>query len=210
MVHTWQLSPSYHGVEHHLWHAETLSHQVHLVPVWELVNLLEIGWSLLSGLQGTSIVVGDKIAACLLHVSDDLLLRGRDHGHTTLRQDLDHVLGEVSAGQIQSLNRMGHGEAFVDRHHMRHTIPAVQHGTSRAAVRIQRHDSLDDNVRSWDAELFKQHLDHPFPVLPWVHRCLADNNGVLFWIHAQGIEECVVPHLFHVAPVFHNPVLNRV
>mmetsp|Transcript_142582 Transcript_142582/g.397265 ORF Transcript_142582/g.397265 Transcript_142582/m.397265 type:complete len:205 (+) Transcript_142582:2-616(+) len=76
MVNAGQLAASQHGVKHHLGYSEALCDQVHLVPIRELINLLEVRGSFLSSLQCVIVIIFDDITGRLLHVSDDLLLRG--------------------------------------------------------------------------------------------------------------------------------------
>mmetsp|Transcript_156616 Transcript_156616/g.284961 ORF Transcript_156616/g.284961 Transcript_156616/m.284961 type:complete len:220 (+) Transcript_156616:673-1332(+) len=123
---------------------------------------------------------------------------------------LHHVFREVSACQIQSLDRVRQAVALVARHHMGNTIAAVHHASCGATLRIESHHSLDDYKCGRHAELFKKHLNHPLSILPRIHGSLCDNHGVLLRVDSQLVEEGVVPNLLHVIPICHDAVLNGI
>ena len=65
--------------------------------------------------------VEGNVAQLLLDVSDNLALGSSMEGVASFGQDLHHVVGEVSASQVQSNDRVRQGVALVDRHRVGHT-----------------------------------------------------------------------------------------
>mmetsp|Transcript_100753 Transcript_100753/g.260315 ORF Transcript_100753/g.260315 Transcript_100753/m.260315 type:complete len:371 (-) Transcript_100753:139-1251(-) len=210
LMYARQLTTAEHRVEEHLGHPESLRGEGHLVPIWHLINLLVVRGLRPHFLHELFHFALAHVAHGLLHVAHDLPLRRGGHHVTALGQDLDHVLGEIPPSQVQPLDGVGQRKPLIHRNHVRDTVAAVHNASRGAAVRVQRHDCLDDHEASWTAELLEQHLHHPLAVLLGVHRSLADDHGVLLGVHAQGVVKGVMPHLLHISPVFHDAMLNRV
>ena len=60
------------------------------------------------------------------------------------------------------------------------------------------------------ASLSKDNLCHLLAVGLGVQRGFGQKDGVLLWRYTELIIECMVPNLFHVIPVGHNAMLDRV
>ena len=72
----------------------------------------------------------------LLDLPDDLKLGGGVEVHAFLAQQQAQVAGHVSAGHIHPHDAVGHGEALVHRHRVRHPITRIQHHTCCATCGI--------------------------------------------------------------------------
>ena len=101
-------------------------------------------------------------------------------------------------------------EPLVNRHNMGHTIARVEYASGRAARSIEREDSLDGDVERGRIERLEHDLRHLLAVSLGVHRCLGEEDGVLFGRDAQLVEEGMVPDLLHVVPVGYYAVLDGV
>ena len=64
----------------------------------------------------------------------------------TLCEDLHQVVGQVTAGQVQTEDGVGQGIALVDWHSVGHTITRVEHDSGGTARGVQRQHSLDGDV----------------------------------------------------------------
>mmetsp|Transcript_106592 Transcript_106592/g.270697 ORF Transcript_106592/g.270697 Transcript_106592/m.270697 type:complete len:208 (+) Transcript_106592:38-661(+) len=97
-VNARELSPTEHGVEQHLRNSKPLRVQRHHLAVGHGVVLLVLRGLVLRVLEGLLEAILTDIAASLLHVPNNLLLRGRLHDEAAFCQDLDHVFRKITAG----------------------------------------------------------------------------------------------------------------
>lgn len=178
------------------------------LSVWELVRLLELR-RLGSGLDLLLEVEGD-VTELLLDVSDDFSLGGGGEWVTSLHQDLDQVVGQVSSGKIETENGVRKRETFVDGNSVGDTISRVEHDTGRSSGGVQGENGLDGNVERWGVEGLEHDLGHLLSVLLGVERSLGEEDWVLFRGNSQLVVEGVVPDLLHVVPVRDDTVLNGV
>merc|ERR1719183_1451429 len=100
--------------------------------------------------------------------------------------------------------------ALIDWHSVGNTITGVHHNASGAARCVEREHSLNSHIHRWDIECVEHDLCHALAVGLWVHRCLGEQNWVLLRRHAELIVKGMVPDLFHVIPVSHDAMLNRI
>ncbi|CEO94454.1 hypothetical protein PBRA_000239, partial [Plasmodiophora brassicae] len=129
----------------------------------------------------------------LLDVADDFALGRRRERVPALGQDLHQVVGDVPAGDVETLDGVRQGVPFVDRDRVGDTVAGVQDDTGCSAGRVQRQD-----------------LRHLLAVGLRVQRRLRQHDRVLLGGDAQLVVERVVPDLLHVVPVRHDAVLDRV
>merc|ERR1712124_128825 len=144
LVHTLGLLANQGWVEEHLGAAESLVSDLHRAAVGQLVHLLAFRGLLV--LLHLGVEVKGHVGELLLDVTHDLTLGCGGERVTSFVQDLHHVLGEVAASKIDTLDGVGKGVTFVDRHGVGHTITRVKHDTSGTAGRVQRKHSLDVHV----------------------------------------------------------------
>lgn len=196
------------GLEQGLGTAETLVTDSDDLSVRELVALLELralGRSLELALK----VEGD-ITELFLDVAHDFALGGGGERVATLHEDLDEVLGQVTAGKVETENGVGERETLVDGHSVGDTVTRVEDDTGSTTRRVQRQDGLDRDVERGRVERLKHDLSHLFAVLLGVQGRLGQQDGVLLGRDTELVVEGVVPDLFHVVPVGHDTVLDGV
>ena len=126
------------------------------LTVGELVALLQ-GWG--GGGRGHLLLeVEGDVAQLLLDVTHDFTLSGGGEWITTLGEDLHQVVGQVTAGQVQTEDGVGQGVTLVDGHGVGDTIAGVQHDTGGTTAGVQGEHSLDGDVHSRRIEGFKHDL----------------------------------------------------
>ena len=150
------------------------------------------------------------IAKLLLDVPDNFTFGAGVEGITTLHQALDQMVGKVTTGKVQTENRMGECETFVDGDSVGNTITRVQDDTGRATRGVEGQDGLDGNVEGRCVKGLEHNLGHLFTVSLGVEGCLSEQDGVLFRSNTEFIVEGVMPNLFHVIPVCDDTVLDGV
>ena len=85
------------------------------------------------------------VAQLLLDVTHDLTLGRRHEAVAALRQDLHQVVGQVTAGQIETQDGVRQRVALVDRYRVRHTVAGVEHDAGRTTAGVQRQHGLDSD-----------------------------------------------------------------
>merc|ERR1712187_581346 len=154
--------------------------------------------------------VQSDIAQFFLDVSDDFSFSGGDERVPSVRQDLHQVVGQVSAGQVQSHDSVGEGITFEDGDVVGNTITRVQDNTGGSAGGVQGEDGLDSNVHGRQVESFKHDLSHLFSVSLGVQGSFSQQSGAFFGGNSQFVVVSVVPDLFHIIPVGNDTVFNGV
>merc|ERR1719220_1463227 len=138
------------GLEESLGTAESLVTDLDHLAVRKLVGLLD-GAGGLGGFHLLLEVQGD-VAKLLFDVPDDLQLGGGGEGVlSTLSHQLLEVVGEVSAGQVQSEDGVGEGVAFIDGTSVGDTVTGVHHDTGGTAGGVQGEHGLDGDVHGGGA-----------------------------------------------------------
>merc|ERR1712098_947200 len=170
---------------------------------------------LLKGSGGSSsghllLEVKGNIAELLLDVTNDLPLGGGGEGVATLSQDLHEVVGQLTAGKVETYNGVGKGITFIDGDTVGDTISRVHDNASGTARGIEGEDSLDGNIHGWAVEGLEHDLGHLLPVGLGVEGSLSQEDGLLLRGHTELIVEGVVPDLLHVIPVGDDAMLHGV
>jgi hypothetical protein len=178
------------------------------LSVWKLVRLLELR-RLGSSLELLLEVEGN-VTELLLDVTDDFLLGRSGELVSTLHEDLDEVVGQITSGKVETENGMGKGETLVDGDSVRNTVSRVEDDTSGTTGSVQGEDGLDRDVESRGVEGLEHDLRHLLSVLLGVKGSLGKENGVLLRSDTELVVESVVPDLLHVVPVGNDTVLNGV
>merc|ERR1712176_105956 len=208
LVDTLGLHTEEGGLEEGLGAAEALVADGDDLTIGKLVVLLE-GRAGGGGLHLGLKVEGD-VGELLLDVTDNLALGGGGEGVATLGEDLHHVVGEVTAGKVETENGVGKRVTFVDGHGVGHTITRVEHDTGGTAGHVEREHGLDGDVHGGGVEGLEHDLGHLLTVGLGVEGGLGEEDGVLLGGDAELVVEGVVPDLLHVIPVGHDTVLNGV
>merc|ERR1712173_275867 len=112
LMDTSRLHTQERGMEEGLRATESLVTDGDDLTIRKLVGLLE-GGGRGSGLHLLLEVKGD-VGELLLDVTDDFTLGGGGERVTTLGEDLHHVVGQITAGKIQTEDGVGKGITFVD------------------------------------------------------------------------------------------------
>ena len=181
------------GLEEGLGAPEPLVADGDHLAVGELVALLE------AGAGGSSahllLKVQGNVAEFLLDVTDDLTLGSGGEGVATLGEDLHEVVGQVTAGQIQTEDGVGKGVSLVDGHSVGDTITRVEHDTGGTSRGVQGQHSLDGHIHGWGVEGLEHDLGHLLTVGLGIEGSLSQQHRVLLWGHTQLIVEGVMPDL---------------
>ncbi|KAF0726535.1 hypothetical protein Ae201684_015163 [Aphanomyces euteiches] len=195
-------------LEQHFRGTETFVADDNDVTIGQFVTLFETR-RFGSGLHFLVVVESD-VGQLFLDVTHDFAFGGGGEGVTTFGQDLHHEVGQVATSQVQTDNSVGKSITFVDGHSVGDTITRVQHATSGTAGSVQRQHGLDVHVHGRHVEGFEHDLGHAFTVGLGVQRSFRQQHRVFFRGDTQFVVESVVPNLFHIVPVGHNTVFNRV
>ena len=107
-------------LEHGLGATESLVTDGDDLPIGQLVALLEGGGG--SGGLHLLVEVQGDVAELLLDVTDDLSLGGGDEAVASLCEDLHEVVGQVTAGKIETVDSVGKGVTLVDGYGVGDTI----------------------------------------------------------------------------------------
>ena len=144
------------GLEHGLRTSESLVGDSDDLPIRKLVALLQAG----TGCSGIhfSFEIQSNINQFLFDVTHDLPFGSGGKGVATLGQNLHQVVGQVSAGQIETNDSMGKSVTLVDGNSVRYTITAVHDNSRGPPGSVQRQHSLDGDVHGWCVEGFEHDL----------------------------------------------------
>ncbi len=207
-VDTLELKTNEGRLEEELRAAETLVADGDDVAIGKLVRLLALVGAL--GLGQLSLVVLSDVGETLLDVTDNLTLGGGGEGVATLGEDLDHVVSEVTAGKVETLDGVGESITLIDGDGVGDTITRVHDDTGGAAGSVEGKDGLNGDVGGGDAEGVEHDLNHLLTVGLGVEGGLSKEDGVLLGGNTELVEEGVVPDLLHIVPVGDDTVLNGV
>jgi hypothetical protein len=196
------------GLEQDLGATETLVTDGDDLTIRQLVGLLELGRG--GSLLHLGIEVEGNVTELLFDVTNDFTLGGGGEGITTLGQDLHHVVGQVTAGQVQTQDSVGKGITFVDGDGVGDTITGVQDDTGGTAGSVQGQDGLNGDVHGGGVEGLEHDLSHLLTVGLGVQGGLGEEDGVLLGGDTELVVEGVVPDLLHIVPVGDDTVLNGV
>merc|ERR1711887_253421 len=114
------------------------------LAIGKFIRLLKGGGGSSSG--HLLLEVKGNIAELLLDVTDNLTLSGGGERITTLGEDLNQVVGELSSSKIKAHNSMRKGITFIYWDTMRDTISRVHDNTGGTTRGIEGEDSLDGNI----------------------------------------------------------------
>ena len=178
------------------------------LTVGELVALLQ-GRRVRGSLELLLEIEGD-VAELLLDVTDDFTLSSGVEGITALHQVLDEELGEVTAGKIDTENRVGERETLVNGHGVGDTVTGVENDTRGTTGGVEGKYGLDSNVERGGIERLEHDLGHLFTVGLGVEGGFGEKDGVLLGGDTELVVEGVVPDLLHVVPVGDDTVLDGV
>ena len=127
-----------------------------------------------------------------------------------LGEDLDQVVGEVPAGEVDAHDGVRQRVPLVDRHGVGHPVAAVQHHPGRPPGGVEGQHGLDGDVQVGHVEGLEHDLGHALAVALRVVRGLGEQHGVLLRRDAELVVEGVVPDPLHVVPVRDDAVLDGV
>ena len=144
------------GLEHGLGTSESLVTNGDNLSVGKFVALLQAGAG--SGGAHFLLEVESNIAELFFDVPHDLTLGGGGEGVATLGQNLHEIVGQISAGQIETKDGMGKCVALIDGNGVCDTITAVHNNSCCTTRGVQRQHSLDSHVHSWSVESLKHDL----------------------------------------------------
>ena len=162
-----------------------------------------------SGLEFLLKIEGN-VAKFLLDVPDDFTFGSGVEGVTTLPQILDQVICKVTAGKVETKNRMGKGETFVDGNSVGDTITRVQYDTGGTTGGVQGQNGLNGNIESGSVEGLEHDLGHLLTVSLWVEGGLGEQDGVFLRSNTKFVVESVMPDLLHIIPVGNDTVFDGV
>lgn len=195
-------------LEESFWCTESLVADGDDLTIGKLVGLLQS-----RGLRGRLhllLEVESDVAELLLDVSNDFALGSCGEWVTTLHENLDEVLRQVTASQVETKNGVRKGVTLVDGNCVGHTVSGVEDDTSGSAGSVQGEDGLNGDVEGGGVESLEHDLRHLFTVGLWVEGSLREQDWVLLRSNSELVVEGVVPDLLHVVPVGDDTVLNGV
>lgn len=154
--------------------------------------------------------VDGNVGGGLFDLAHNLLLGARVEDVARLAQQRLQVLGDVAAGHVDALDGVADGEALVHRHGVADAVAGVKHDACRAAARVQRQHGLDGHVDGGHVEGLEEYLRGHVAVAARVEWRLGQQHGVLLAQHLEALLVDVAPDPFHLVPVRHDAVLQRV
>lgn len=176
--------------------------------IGHLVALLDGG--AFGALLELLVVVHGDVAELLLHITDDLALGGGGEVVASLGEDALEVLGQVTAGEVETEDGVGEGVALVDGDGVGDTITGIEDATGGTGGGVEGEDGLDLDVHGGDAEGLEHDLGHSLSVGLGVHGGLGQEDGMLVGGDTELVVEGVVPDLLHIVPVGDDTVLDGV
>merc|ERR1719427_200243 len=96
-------------------------------------------WPFLGRSQG-------NIAKFFLNVTDDFTFGSGNERVTTFSKDLHEVVGQVTAGQVESHDGVWEGITFIDWDVVGNTITSIKNDTSGTTGSVEGKDGLDTDV----------------------------------------------------------------
>ena len=149
-----------------------------------------------------SIVVSGDIAKLLLDVLDGLELGGRGEGVSGFEKELLAVVSDDAASDLHLLDGVRDGETLEDGDGVSDTITGVDDKTGGATIGVQRHDSLDSDVRVLHVESLEHVSHHLLSIFLRVARSLGDEDTLDFLrSDTELVVEGVMPDGLHLGPV---------
>mmetsp|Transcript_27895 Transcript_27895/g.47145 ORF Transcript_27895/g.47145 Transcript_27895/m.47145 type:complete len:253 (+) Transcript_27895:1563-2321(+) len=206
--HTALLGVNQRGVEQRLRSLKPLTTDLDHTSVRKGIVLHETG-GFLSQLALHSDIMGD-IAHLLLNLAHSFEICGAVESITSQQQELDEVVGHVTARHIETTNEILRYETIIDGNHMCHSITRVHHNSGQQTLRVQCEHRLDGDVASGELIGLEHLLDEGLAVLRGVHGGLGEQDLVVARVDLQLFKKCVVPQVFHVFPVLDDTALHRV
>jgi len=193
-------------VKESLWASELLVTDGDDVAIWELILLL-FGGGVLELLHLFLVVEGD-VAKLLLDVSDDLEFGRGGEGWSALSEDLGEISGEISSGEVVSLDGVWQRVTLVDWDGVSNTITGVDDATGDSTGGVEGEDGLDGDVELGNVEVLEEDLDHSLSVLLGVSWGLSEEGTLLVGGDAKLLVVAVMPDLLHVIPVVDDTMFN--
>ncbi len=154
--------------------------------------------------------VDGDVGELLLDVSDDFPFGGSGEVVADFGEDFDHVVGEVSAGQVDSHDGVGQRVAFENGHRVGDSVSGINHDSGRSSTRVQTQHGLNRHVELGHLEGVEHNRNHFFPVFLGVHGRFGQQTGVFVGFHSQLVLVTVVPDFLHGVPVLDDSVFDRV
>jgi len=120
---------------------------------------------------------------------------------SALEEELLHVVGEHTSGDLHLHDGVGDREALEDGDSVGDTVSGVADETSGTSSGVKGEDGLDLDGAVLHAEGLEHNLEHFLSVVLGVSGSLSEHDGVeLGGVLSQLVVEDVVPHLLHVLP----------
>eukprot|EP00962_Isochrysis_galbana_P045704 scaffold18104_cov114-Isochrysis_galbana.AAC.5 len=126
------------------------------------------------------------------------------------QQQLDQVLGQVPARNVEPLDLCREREPLVDRNDMGDPVARVDDYPCEQPLGVEREHRLDRAVHAGEVVRLEHGLHQRLAILLRVHRCLSQHDFVLRRVNLEAVEKGVVVQVGHVLPVLHDPVGDRV
>ena len=137
------------GLEQSFRRSETLAADLDLAAIRQLVRLHERGGLIRELLLDLDVVA--DIAELLLHDADRLEVSRGVKGVSSQQQELDQVLGDVAAGNVEAAGQVREREPLVDRDDVGDAVAGVDDDTGEQALCVQRQHGLHCHVNPLEA-----------------------------------------------------------
>jgi hypothetical protein len=207
-VNTSSLEAQHAGLEECFGAPEPLVADGDDLSIRKFVTLLEAG--ALSRKLNLVLEVESDVAELLLDISHHLAFSGSVERVSALGENLDQVIGQVTASEVESLDRMREREAFIDGHSVGDTIAGVQNDTSGTTRGVEGEDCLDGDVERGGIERLEHDLSHLLPVGLGIERSFGEKNWMFLRSDAKLVVEGVMPDLLHVIPVGNDAMFDGI
>ena len=195
-------------LEESLWASEPLVTDGDDLTVGKLIGFLER-----SGRSGGGhflFKVKSDVAEFLFDVPDDFTFSSGDKRVTPFSEDFHEVVGEIPTGEVEPHDGVGKGITFIDGDVVGDTITRVEDNTGGPTRGVERKNSLDHDVHSWEVEGLEHDLSHLFPVGFGVQWSFSEEGWALFGSNPELVVVGVVPDFLHIIPVGNDTVFNWV
>src|SRR5262249_20868900 len=116
---------------------------------------------------------------------------------------------DVITSGIQSQDCVCNSESINHGDCMNHSVSHLQYESCLTSQRIKCKRSFSGNEESRNTKLFKENFCSFFSVRQGIQRCFCHQNWIVFRTHSQFCSPSTVPYCFHVVPIFHNSVFDR-
>jgi len=156
--------------------------------------------------------VNADVTEIFFDFSDGLEVGRRVERVASKHEQLDHVLGHVAPGYVESSNSICFDNSLEHRNDMGDSVSRIKDRSSLVSLSHESQESLVFERDSTEAKLLDHDLSHLFSVLCGVKRRLSKQNFLIAFVFGKPelLVKAVFPEDFHIVPVEDSPFLKRI